>query len=61
MTNMINLPWYCIVLYIAIGTLVLGIFDKYKIIKSKTLRYFIVIFVYSVIFGFLCNLAFSPQ
>lgn len=42
-------PWYFILIYVVIGIILLAVFDKYKIIKSKTLRYFTVILVYSLI------------
>lgn len=44
-----NVPWYFILIYVVGGYILLSIFDKYKIIKQKSLRYFIVIFVYSFI------------
>ena len=37
-------PFYVYIIIGVIGALVLGIFDRYKIIKSKTLRYFVVTF-----------------
>lgn len=61
MTNPLHLPWYCFILYIAVGYILLSIFDKRRIIKSKTLRYFIVTFVYSLIFWVICDLVLEPK
>ena len=44
-----NIPWYYLIIYVAIGALLLFLFDKFNIIKSKMVRYFIVIFVYTLI------------
>lgn len=44
-----NLPWYYLIIYVAIGYILLYVFDKFNIIKSKSVRYFIVIFVYTLI------------
>lgn len=41
--------WYVYVIIAVLAELVLLVCDKYKIIKSKPLRYFIVIFVSSII------------
>lgn len=35
-------PWYYIVLFLVVEIVLLRVFDKYEIIKSKPLRYFIV-------------------
>ena len=43
------MPWYYYILYVAVGSLILWIFDKYQIIKSKGLRYFIVIIGFTLI------------
>jgi hypothetical protein len=51
-----RLPWYCLVLYIAVGSLLLWILDKFQIIKSKPLRYFILILVYTPICWFIYDL-----
>lgn len=48
--SLLHLPWYCFVAYVVVLTLILWVFDRYRIIKSKSLRYFIVIFVYSFLF-----------
>ena len=42
--TLMTLPWHYLIIYIAIGYALLFVFDKYKIIKSKALRYFIVTF-----------------
>ncbi len=42
-------PWYYLLIYVVIGSLILWFFDKKQIIKSKRLRYFIVIIVYTLI------------
>lgn len=34
-------PWYYLLIYVVIGSLILWFFDKKQIIKSKRLRYFI--------------------
>ena len=44
-----NLSWYYIIIYVAIGCVLLFVFDKFNIIKPKSLRYFIVILVYNLI------------
>lgn len=44
-----NVPWYFILIYVVVGYILLSVSDKYRIIKSRGLRYFIVIFVYSII------------
>ena len=42
-------PWYYLLIYVVVGILLLGLFDKFRIIKSRSLRYFIVIFVYTML------------
>lgn len=54
-------PWYYILIYVALGSLILGIFDYFKIIKSKSLRYFTVIFVYSLICWLIYDLVLTPE
>lgn len=54
-------PWYYIIIYVALGSLILGIFDYFKIIKSKSLRYFTVIFVYSLICWLIYDLVLTPE
>lgn len=44
-----SIPWYYLLAYILFGVLLLWIFDKRQIIKSKTLRYFAVIIVYTLL------------
>lgn len=44
-----NLPWYYLIIYVAIGCVLLFVCDKFNIIKSKSLRYFIVILGYTLI------------
>lgn len=54
-------PWYYIVIYIVTLTVIMWLFDKYRIIKSKSLRYFIVIFVYVFLYWGLYDLFIAPQ
>lgn len=56
-----GVPWYFILIYVVVGYFLLSIFDKYKIIKRKSLRYFIVIFVYSFIVLGLYDLILAPK
>ena len=44
-----TIPWYYFIVYVAIGSILLFVFDKFNIIKSKPLRYFIVILIYNLI------------
>lgn len=44
-----TLPWYYLIIYVTIGCVLLLVFDKFNIIKSKSLRYFIVILTYTLI------------
>lgn len=41
--------WYVYIIIAIVAEIMLLICDRYKIIKSKTLRYFTVIFVASII------------
>lgn len=41
--------WYVYIIIAIVAEILLLICERYKIIKSKTLRYFIVIFVASII------------
>lgn len=41
--------WYVYIIIAVVAELLLLLCDKYKIIKSKPLRYFIVIFIASII------------
>lgn len=52
----LGMPWYYFILYIVIGTLILWISDKFQIIKSKPLRYFIVFLVYTLIWWIIYDL-----
>lgn len=54
-------PWYYIVIYIVTAMVILWLFDKYRIIKSKSLRYFIVIFAYAFLYWGLYDLFIAPQ
>lgn len=47
---MFSLPWYYLLIYIVVGYLLLLGFDKFQIIKSKPLRYFLVTFIYTLLF-----------
>ena len=54
-----RMPWYYIIIYIVIGSLLLWISDRFRFIKSRSLRYFVVILVYSFVWwvvydNFLC-------
>lgn len=60
MTNLLHLPWYYLILYLVVGMLILWIFDKYQFIKSKSLRYFIVMGIYTLIFWIIYDLVVSP-
>lgn len=60
MSNLLHLPWYCFVIFVVVEALILWLFDKYRIIKSRPLRYFIVIFVYSFLFMIAYDLIFVP-
>lgn len=44
-----SLLWYFLIIYVAIGYVLLFVFDKFNIIKSKSVRYFIVILAYTLI------------
>lgn len=59
--QIICMPWYYIVLYVAVGVFLLWVSDRLKIIKSKSLRYFIVIFVYSFIWWAIYDLFLEPK
>lgn len=43
-----NVPWYYLLIYVAVGAPLLMILDKRQIIKSKSLRYFLFIVVYTL-------------
>lgn len=59
--SIMNLPWCGMVIYAGLGSLILWIFDKFQIIKSKQLRYFIVTFVYSLVFWVIYDLVVTPE
>lgn len=61
MSTLLHLPWYYFIIYVGIGSLLLYIFDKFQIIKSKLLRYLIVTFVYTFIFWIIYDLVLAPQ
>lgn len=54
-------PWYYIVIFLMGGCLLCWIFDKFQIIKSKSLRYFIVILAYTFIYWGAYDLFLAPQ
>lgn len=54
-------PWYYILIFIAGGVLLQWIFDKKEIIKSKSLRSFIVILVYTFIYWGIYDLFLAPK
>lgn len=56
-----NVPWYFILIYVVVGYILLSVSDKYRIIKSRGLRYFIVIFVYSIIAWGIYDLVLAPK
>jgi lipopolysaccharide export LptBFGC system permease protein LptF len=41
--------WYVYLIIAVVAALLLWVFDKFGIIKSKSLRYFIVIFIASIV------------
>lgn len=59
--NTMNLPWYYYIIYVVVGTALLSVLDKYKIIKSKRLRYFIFIVVYSLACWGIYDLVLAPK
>ena len=60
MTNLLHLPWYYLILYLVVGMLILWIFDKYQFIKSKSLRYLIVMGIYTLIFWIIYDFLLAP-
>lgn len=60
MTNLLHLPWYYLILYLVVGMLILWFFDKYQIIKSKSLRYLIVMGIYTLIFWIIYDFLLAP-
>lgn len=59
--TLLHLPWYYIILYVVMGIAVLWVVDKYKIIKSKSLRYFVFIFFYTIIFWIIYDLFLASE
>lgn len=59
--TLLHLPWYYIILYVVMGIAVLWVVDKYKIIKSKSLRYFVFIFFYTIIFWVIYDLFLASE
>lgn len=57
----LGMPWYYFVVYIVVGTLLFWLFDKFNIIKSKLLRYFIVFTVYTLIWWLFYDYVLVPQ
>lgn len=57
----LGMPWYYFVVYIVVGTLLFWLFDKFNIIKSKSLRYFIVFTVYTLIWWLFYDYVLVPQ
>lgn len=49
-TTILGLPWYYLIIYLVVGGIMLWLFDKFRIIRSKSARYFIIIIVYSFLF-----------
>lgn len=56
-----RVPWYYIIIYVVVGSLLLWFFDKRQIIKSKSLRYAIVIIVYTLICWGIYDLVLAPK
>lgn len=56
-----QLPWYYFMLFIALGCLVLWIFDKFRIIKSKSLRFLVAIFVSTLAFWLIFDFFLAPE
>lgn len=54
--DIFHLPWYYVAIYVLGAVLLLWLADKFKIIKSKPLRYFIFIIVYNLIWGVIYDL-----
>ena len=56
-----SMPWYYFLISVVVEALLLWISDKVHFIKSKELRYFIVIFVYSFVFWIIYDLFLAPK
>lgn len=61
MSNLLHLPWDYLIIFVAIECLILWVFDKFEIIKSKPLRFLIVTFVYTLIFWIVYDFVLAPQ
>ncbi len=53
-------PWYYIVIFLAVSCLLPRISDKFQIIKSKSLRHFLVIIVFTFIYWGVYDLFIAP-
>lgn len=51
--------WYVYLIIAVVAAILLWVFDKFGIIKSKPLRYFIVIFIASIVCWVVYDLATS--
>lgn len=56
-----RMPWYYIIIYIVIGSLLLWISDRFRFIKSRSLRYFVVSLVYSFVWWVVYDNFLSPS
>lgn len=59
--DILGMPWYYFIIYAGIGALILWIFDKFQIIKSKALRFLIVFFVYTLIWWLIYDFVIAPE
>lgn len=59
--EILGMPWYYFIIYAGIGALILWIFDKFQIIKSKALRFLIVFFVYTLIWWLVYDFVIAPE
>lgn len=59
--DILGMPWYYFIIYAGIGALILWIFDKFQIIKSKALRFLIVFFVYTLIWWLVYDFVIAPE
>lgn len=56
----LGMPWYYFLIYVVVGTLILWLFDKFNVIKSKPLRFIIVFSVYTLIWWIIYDLVLAP-
>lgn len=56
----LGMPWYYFLIYVVVGTLILWLFDKFNIIKSKSLRFIIVFGAYTLIWWVVYDLLLAP-